>query len=439
MKKFLSQRTGSLRVFLGVCLMLLCSCASRSTLSKSDTIISMQIIDRNGFTETISNKDRLSSYQETDFLAPQPYQKVLRVYGRSATGQNISKISSYHENGSPWQYLEAIDGRAHGVYREWFPNGQQKIESTVIEGVADIIELAKTTWVFQGPCKVWDDQGNLSAEFYYEKGLLHQFAHYFYPSGKTMKVIPYLNGEIHGKIQAFDEEGNLLEEIPYAMGIKEGTALAYWKPDQLLSQEVYEHGRLHTGSYFDSTGALVANVTSWNGQQAQFIDGHLQALFSITNGIAEGQMQFFRNNGALQCTYAVKDSKKNGEEWEYYSDEKGDSLKPKLFVHWSDDKIQGQVKTWYLNGQMESQREIQNNKKHGTSFAWYKNGDLMLHEEYESDLLIKGSYYKKGDKKAVSKIESGKGTASLFTSDGLFLKKVTYEKGKPLLINDSMR
>jgi hypothetical protein len=56
----------------------------------------------------------------------------------------------------------------------------------------------------------------------------------------------------------------------------------------------------------------------------------------------------------------------------------------------------------------------------------------MLIEEYENDLLFKGSYYKKGDKKAVSTIESGNGTASLYTSEGLFLKKVSYEKGKPI-------
>jgi antitoxin component YwqK of YwqJK toxin-antitoxin module len=88
---------------------------------------------------------------------------------------------------------------------------------------------------------------------------------------------------------------------------------------------------------------------------------------------------------------------------------------------------------------MESQREINNNKKQGSSFAWYKNGNLMLVEEYENDLLIKGSYYKRGDNKAVSKVESGKGVASLYTSEGIFFKKVSYEKGKPQLNSDSLQ
>jgi antitoxin component YwqK of YwqJK toxin-antitoxin module len=91
------------------------------------------------------------------------------------------------------------------------------------------------------------------------------------------------------------------------------------------------------------------------------------------------------------------------------------------------------MKTWYSNGVMESQREINVNKKQGLSFAWYKNGDLMLMEEYENDMLIKGSYFKKGDKAPISRIESGKGLATLYTSDGIFLRKVSYEKGKPKL------
>ncbi len=141
------------------------------------------------------------------------------------------------------------------------------------------------------------------------------------------------------------------------------------------------------------------------GQLAQFKDGNLRCLFTIANGSIEGPIQFFHPDGSLHYTYTLKDGKKNGEEWEYYPQEKeGDlQLVAKLCLHWNEDKIQGQVKTWYPNGQIESQREIHENKKQGTCFAWYKNGDLMLVEEYENDLLVKGSYYKKGIKKRRAK------------------------------------
>jgi len=419
-------------------LALLCSCSSKHSSDKADTIVSMQIIDRNGFTETISNKERLSPFQTADFSEPQPYQKVLRVYGRNLDGQSTSKITSYHDNGQLWQYLEVVDGRAHGAYREWLSNGKQKIEAELIEGVADIHELAQSTWVFQGPCKVWDEQGVLLAEFHYEKGALHTPALYYFPSGKLQKSIPYVHGEPDGIFQAFNEEGNLIEEIPYIKGEKEGRAVAYWTQEQLKSEEIYSQDHLLSAAYFDPSGKCVAQVKSGQGSQAQFKENTLHALLTITNGVPEGQMQFFQPSGALHCTYTLQEGKKNGEEVEYYSAEKHETLRPKLSVHWSDDKIQGQVKTWYKEGQMQSQREINNNKKQGISFAWYKNSDLMMVEEYENDLLVKGSYYKKGDKKAVTKVESGKGVASFYTSDGIFTKKVNYEKGKPLLTTDSI-
>jgi antitoxin component YwqK of YwqJK toxin-antitoxin module len=422
-----------------IALIFLYSCASKRSDDQSKSVVSMQIIDRNGFTETISNKERISTFHTTDFLTPQPFQKVLRVYGRNLGGQSTSKITSYHDNGQLWQYLEAVDGRAHGLYREWFPNAKQKIEANVVEGVADIHDLAQATWIFHGLCKVWDDQGNLLAEFDYQKGLLHKTARYFFANGKLQKMIPYEQGKIDGAVQAFDIEGNVIEETIYIKGEKSGKATSYWSPGKPLSTELFDRGQLIDASYFDRQGNCIAKVKQGQGKQATFKEGNLNALFTISDGLVEGEVQFFLPNAALHTSYTLKDGKKNGEEWEFYPSEKGKDPTPKLFLHWSDDKIQGQVKTWYPNGQMQSQREVNGNKKQGTSFAWYKSGDLMLFEEYENDLLLKGAYYKKADKKAVSKVDAGKGTATLYNSDGIFLKKVHYDKGKPQLNNDTLR
>src|SRR3989339_1387660 len=99
-------------LFLSILCILLSSCASRSQSSKDPTLVSIQVIDRNGFSETISTKDRLARYETTDFSQPQPYQKVLRVFSKNEEGKNPSIITSYHSNGHLWQYLEISNGRA---------------------------------------------------------------------------------------------------------------------------------------------------------------------------------------------------------------------------------------------------------------------------------------------------------------------------------------
>lgn len=412
---------------------------SRTPSDQSDQIISLQVIDRNGFTETISNKDRLASYQSVDFTHPQPYQKVLRVYGKNTTGQSLSKISSYHPNGHIWQLLEVVDGRAHGLYQEWHANGRMRIECHVIEGLADINDLALTSWVFDGTSSVWNEQCALIAEIYYDKGLLHTPSIYYHTNGQIAQTIPYTQGNIEGTSTSYDEQGNITELVSYVQGQKQGACHGYWSLEQICYEELYDKDLLLTAAYYYLSGRKISEIIEGRGMQSHFKNGILSQRIEFQKGLPQGLVEEFRPDGSLHLAYHVLNEKKHGEEWEYYPPASGEELKPKLCLHWQDDQIQGQVKTWYENGVLESQREIQNHKKQGLSFAWYKNGDIMLVEDYANDLLIKASYFKKGDKKPVSKIEDGKGVATLFTSDGIFLKKISYEKGKPLLHDEPLR
>lgn len=414
-------------------LLLLCSCSHRATDKNANSLVSIQLIDRNGFSETISTKDRLALYENINFLTPQPYEKVLRVFGKDSQGKSHSTITSYHANGHVAEYLEIIDGRANGPYREWFQNGRLKLEVHVIEGIADISEVAQASWLFDGKSNVWNEEGHLIAEILYEKGLLQNDSLYYHPNGKLAKRTPYDHNEIHGVLQAFSDEGTLLEEIPYQKGVPEGIARGFWAAERPSYVEEYTAGLLQKATYYTPTGVVIAQVDKGSGQRAEFEKEKLYSLTEYQNGLPEGEVQLFRPDGTLQTTYQVQDGKKEGEEWEYFpSKDPDETPKPKLYLSWHEDAIQGIVKTWYENGILESQREISNNKKEGLSFAWFKEGEVMFMEEYEADLLMKASYFKRGDKLPVSKIENGKGTATLYDAEGRFLKKISYEKGKPV-------
>lgn len=412
-------------------LLLLCGCMGRGDHANPDAVISMQIMDRNGFSETISGKERLSQHIKTDFLTAQPYKKVLRVFGRTPEGKSHSKITTYHPNGHPWQYLEITDGRAHGVYQEWYPNGQKKLATYVIEGTPDVSEVAQMTWLFEGKSQVWNEEGVLVADLSYEKGLLEGPSLYYHPNGQLAKEIPYTQDAIHGMIVHYNPNGMIVEKLAYHKGLKEGESAGYWDDGKASYLESWKAGLLLNGLYYDSEQNLLSEVKEGIGKQALFKEGKLFSLVEYQNNVAEGSVQIFNEEGGLSSIFHVKDGKKHGEEVEYYPTKDG-SLKPKISIQWEEDSIQGVVKTWYQNGTVESQREMNGNKKHGLAFAWFKTGGLMLMEEYEEDTLVKGSYYKKGDRKAVSKIENGKGLATLYDSEGRFLRKVSYEKGIPL-------
>lgn len=410
--------------------LIICSGCGSSFQSNSPAIVSLQLIDRNGFAETISNQDRLSNYQNIDFLQPQPYQKVLRVYKRTNLGQSSSIVTSYHDNGQLWHHLEVVDGRAHGLYQEYYSNGQLKIDAFIIEGVADIHHLAQTSWIFDKKSTVRNEQGQIIAEIFYDKGLLHMPSIYYYPEGPIKKIIPYQQGLIEGYLEEFDFDGNILQKLAYHKGEKEGLSAGYWSKEQLQFSELYQRNHLIEATYFDPSGEKIAEIYHGSGQKAEFIEGRLHQLITFSEGIAEGEVKVFNPNQSLHAIYSIKDQKKQGEEKIYYNSSL-ESPQIKLCLYWDDDMIQGMVKTWYPNGKSESQREFNQNKKHGTSVAWYESGDVMLIEEYDRDLLITASYFKPKEDTPVSQIEHGKGTATLYTSNGIFLKKISYEKGKP--------
>jgi antitoxin component YwqK of YwqJK toxin-antitoxin module len=409
--------------------LILTGCATKSAQDNND-LVTIQILDRNGFSETISARERLGKYERTDFLTPQPYRKVVRVYGKASQGKTGSKITTYHTNGQPWQYLEIENGRAHGKYMEWHPNGQVKIEGFVIEGTPDVSEVAQLTWFFEGLCLAYDENGHLSAKIFYDKGLLEGTSQYFHPDGTLSQEVPYYKDAVHGVVQSFDTAGNCIEKIAYSQGEKDGPAIAYWTTAQLKYNEEYEKGHLLKAEYFDSHGEKIAQIENGEGIQALFEGASLASLIEYHRGLIEGEIKNFNAKGQLISLYHIKDGMKHGEEWEYYpSDDKKPF--PKLFLQWNEDALKGSAKTWYENGVLESQREMHDNKKHGPSFAWFKDGDLMLMEEYEDDQLVKGSYFKKWEKNPVTKIENGNGVATLFDKEGRFTKKIVYEKGLP--------
>lgn len=398
-----------------------------------DSLSLIQIQDRNGLTETISNPDRLTPYEKVDFLTSQPYKKVLRVY--KSEGKNHSKITTYHPNGIPSQYLEAEEMRAHGAYREWHPNGQLRIEAQVIGGTADIALGAQRDWLFEGISKVWDEQGNLVAHIPYEKGVLNGVSVYYYPTGQILREVPFVDDKIVGEATEFFPDGALKLKSHYKEGLRWGETIQFFETGQLAYIEDYTDGKLLVGTYYDPQGELVSEVKNGGGFQAIFENGFLTTI-EHKLGEPEGVVQKFSKSRDTQKLFHIKNGNKVGEEIEFYlpSEVEIATTKPlpKLSVNWSHNAIQGNVKTWYPNGNLQSQREYVRNMRSGPSLAWYRDGSFMMVEEYVEDRLMSGQYFKINKSEPVSSIVNGNGVATLFDELGSFLRKVTYQKGKPV-------
>lgn len=392
---------------------------------------SISLIDRNGMNETIQTEERLRQYAQQDFLKPQPYQKVMRNFTRNKKGEVLSIITSYYPNGQIKQYMELINNGAYGPYWEWHEGGQPKLYAFIIGGMGDLGPSSEKTWLFDGIARAWDEQGKPVCEIPYTKGVISGTSKYFNPKGYLEKTVPVRDGNIHGLIEKFGPGGEVLESISYREGKRCGKTVIRYCDGAKAAEEDYKDGLIEMGDYFDRSGEKIAAVRDSEGKQAVFVEGRLFELREIKEGAPEGEVLQFDEEGVLVVRFRTKGGLKHGEEVEYYPARKGKELRPRLSVGWYEGKIQGVVKTWFENGRQESQREMSDNKKNGVLTAWYEDGSVMMIEEYDLDMLKKGSYFKKGDKTPVSFVRDGQGIATLFDSHGSYLKKIHYNQGRP--------
>lgn len=401
--------------------------------NNENRLSSIQLVDRQGFKEIISAPERLKNYQSANFLGPQPYERVLRVYARNMEGKTPSKLTTYHNNGELWQYLEVVNGRAYGKYREWHENGMLRLELTLIEGLGDLSEEAQLSWVCDGASRAIDAQGNVQAEIYYEKGKRQGPALYFYPNGQLRKKIFYEDDLEDGEVLYYDLDGIVIGRIPYVLGKREGLATFEGDNERPPHSEEYRDGLVVEAVYYDFSGDVIARIEKGSGRQAVFENGKLASVREYTGGRPEGEVSKYDDRGNLENVYHIKDGMKHGEEWIYYPwMEEGRGLQAKLCIQWHNDLIQGTTKSWYPNGTLEHERQMYDNCKHGTMCAWYQDGSLMMVEEYEHDRLCQGSYMRRGEATPISSVVDGEGIAMLYDAEGVFIKKVPYKKGCPL-------
>jgi antitoxin component YwqK of YwqJK toxin-antitoxin module len=417
-------------IIIAVTAFLFTSCARNQ--AKQEAIATVQLFDRNGFSETISTPERVAMLEKNDFLAPQPYQKVICIYKKNNEGKAKSKLTTYHENGVVWQYLETVNGRANGIYREWFPNGTLKMTVGVIEGIGDLAPEAQTSWLFDGKSTVWNEEGKLIAEIFYEKGKIEGDSLYYHPNGAISKIIPYRKDLIEGALKVYNIDGEIIGSTNYIHGKKDGFSQFIGNLSIPKREEEYKGGLLISAKYFDFSGDLLSEVVSGYGKKPIFKNGSLAMQQEYRNGVIEGEISLYREDGSLETIYHVQNGQKQGEEWCYYDFRRSaKALQPMLHIHWNEDEIHGLVRTWYPNGILESEKEISHNKKHGMLLAWYEEGSLMLVEEYNQDRLVSGKYFRKGEDAPASRDVNGSGCATIFDRGGTLIKKIDYQKGIP--------
>lgn len=398
-------------------LLLLTGCARAPS---APSLASVNIVDQSGMTQTIGSKERLKKFSQVDFLKPQPYQKVLRVFTPGSDGAIPAVVTSYYPSGQIKQSLCILSGRAHGPYREWHENGALKIEASVVGGSPQLGMAAERTWIFNGPCKAFSDQGRLLASMTYDRGLLEGDAEFWNEEGVLVKKFSYERGALSRRAMYYYDSGVLQLTISYKKGLQDGLFESFRSDAVRIAEEYYEGGHLIKGSY------VYPEAGVFQGSGFRYVEGEGGfRLEEVRGGLLAGEVRLYQK-GRLVQSYSHNNGVKEGIESFWNA-----SGVLYLEVPYKEGRIQGEVITRYSDGALQSRREMSNNCKNGLFRAWYPGGEIMMIEEYNDDNLLSGTYYKCGSAVPVSKVEEGAGLAMIFDCQGQLERKIVYKDGKP--------
>ena len=148
----------------------------------------------------------------------------------------------------------------------------------------------------------------------------------YYPNGKLMKEIPYVNGKVNGMKKQYYESGQLQKETPIVNDEANGIQKVYYESGELqwetpwvddevngIGKGYYESGELKMQTPFTNHKA--------NGIRKEYYkSGELKGQTPFTNNEANGVSKTYYMNGRLMWEIPYTNGQKNGVQKSYYND-----------------------------------------------------------------------------------------------------------------------
>ena len=350
---------------------------------------------------------------------------------KGVTGEQIF----YYENGSIQSRGEYLDGRENGTWIYFYENGPQQVIANYVEG----IENGNWKWFYESGALMrsgnyknglFDEKwlsynekgvlidssnysiGRLDGEYksYYENGQMSQMGQYsrdrqedkwmiFYENGILNATGSFNNGELFGLWKFNNYDGTPSQEINY-LDRETVRILNIWdsKGNQLI-----KNGNGKFISYYDDKNKLQEGkvtdgikVGTWT---TYYIDGKIkevgefkedkyivksawtkQGEVMVQNGIGEYLTYFEDSNKEFEKGY-FENGLRVGTWLLYYPN----SIVIQLESNYKNGKLDGRTVTYFANGNISSEGNLEADKKVGEWKWYYESGQLQCSINYVND------------------------------------------------------
>jgi antitoxin component YwqK of YwqJK toxin-antitoxin module len=162
---------------------------------------------------------------------------LLLITGFSASSQTI-KRTTFHDVGKTrvheiYFVKKTTPAIKHGVYTEYYDNGNKKLETTFVNDVEN------------GEQKKYNYDGTLAVTQTIKNGIIDGPTKKYYPSGRVQVECNAKNGKLDGTCKSYYENGMVEIESSFVDGIQQGKAYTYDEAGNLLATVDIKDGLKH--------------------------------------------------------------------------------------------------------------------------------------------------------------------------------------------------
>ena len=358
--------------------------------------------------------------------------------GHYVQGEQTGLWLYYHPNGNLFKEIYFINGKSEGHTTFYSITGEKKANYFHKNGV-----LYKTDVFDQEGnviCEIKTLQGNgnynlksIAGHLYLKSklkgGEYHGKKTFYYPNGQIIERVQKNYGESHGFFKSYYPDGTVKEEGNYSYGMKNGEWKAYHHNGKLSLKVVYENDFIKDSLMRYYITGEIKEIVFYNengknlGVKYFHTSGVVNSFARKDEGLTHGEFNNYDAFGEL-----VIHRKYNGGECVSYTYLKNGKLIEPVFINGN-----GQIKTFYNNGEISSQYTEKKGLYEGPYRRVFSNGKPWIETTYLHD-NIHGSYrsfFSDGTLRYYAEYDFGRldGIQKKYNHDGKLLSEITYNQG----------
>jgi len=346
----------------------------------------------------------------------------------------INCIQVFYNSGECKRFTPIVDGKPHGVEKEYNREGMVICLSNYFAGVLGKREFINRTDKFglkQGIWKFFWENGTVKEEGTYQNDKKQGFFKYYDESGNLKYVEKY-------------DHDNLIKDVPetrqmdvktvyYANGKPKITATYYKGVPEGIRREFNEEGRVIKGYVFANGILKYEGITDEDGKRQGFWKefypaGELKSEGNYQDSKQQGIWKFYFENQKIEIEGAYHNGKKEGSWFWYYPN--GELLQE---MNWNKGKLEGDFVEYNELGDITVKGKFVDGTEEGEWFYW--QGKAIEKGVYYDGMRI-GLWTTKWreDGKPISEIEYDQnqynGKYTLFHSSGKVKETGKYANGE---------